>query len=104
MHEAFLVKLSPFMLESLANEFFDQAKIANARQIESEALRFVNRNLRLRVQALEEQMSQLSAEHVDLVKRVVNSKLSQEEMAEELVRYKMLYVAVLAHMLTPQLC
>lgn len=92
MHDAFRVKLSPHLLQTLANEFFDQAKAASAQQVEVEALRLVNRNLRLRVQALEEQMSQLSAEHVDLVKRVVTSKLSQEEMAEELVRYKVMYV------------
>ena len=28
---------------------------------------------------------------MDLVKRVVTEKLSQEEMAEELVRYKVMY-------------
>jgi len=51
----------------------------------------MNRNLRLRVQSLEEQLNHLSNEHVDLVKRVVTEKLSQEEMAEELVRYKVMY-------------
>ena len=51
----------------------------------------VNRNLRLKVQSLEEQLQHVSAEHVDLVKRVVLEKLSQEEMAEELVRYKVMY-------------
>ncbi|WFD42125.1 GTPase-activating protein [Malassezia psittaci] len=91
VHDAFAIKISPFTLDSLANEFYDQAKSANERTIEMEALRMVNRNLRLKVQSLEEQLNQVSSEHVDLVKRVVMSKLSQEEMAEELVRYKVMY-------------
>lgn len=91
VRDAFAVKISPYTLDSFANEFYDQAKSANERSVEMEALRMVNRNLRLKVQALEEQLSQVSTEHVDLVKRVVMSKLSQEEMAEELVRYKVMY-------------
>lgn len=91
VRDAFAVKISPYTLDSFANEFYDQAKSANERSVEMEALRMVNRNLRLKVRALEEQLSQVSAEHVDLVKRVVMSKLSQEEMAEELVRYKVMY-------------
>lgn len=91
VRDAFAIKISPFTLDTFANEFYDQAKSANERTIEMEALRMVNRNLRLKVQALEEQLHQVSSEHVDLVKRVVMSKLSQEEMAEELVRYKVMY-------------
>ncbi|WFC98041.1 GTPase-activating protein [Malassezia yamatoensis] len=94
VRDAFAIKISPFTLDSLANEFYDQAKSANERTIEMEALRMVNRNLRLKVQSLEEQLNQVSSEHVDLVKRVVMSKLSQEEMAEELVRYKVMYAEV----------
>ena len=73
------------------SRFHEQAKAASERQLESDALRLMNRNLRLRVQSLEEQLNHLSNEHVDLVKRVVTEKLSQEEMAEELVRYKVMY-------------
>ena len=79
------------MLESYANDFYEQAKAVNDRQIEMEALRTVNRNLRIKVQALEDQLNQLNTEHVNLIKRVVMEKLSQEEMAEELVRYKVMY-------------
>ena len=56
-----------------------------------DSLRLLNRNLRLRVQSLEEQLSHLNTEHVQLVKRVVTEKLSHEEIAEELVRYKIMY-------------
>jgi hypothetical protein len=95
--DAFRVRLSQHTLDTYANEFFEQARVANERQIELDALRMVNRNLRLKVQSLEEQLQHVSAEHVDLVKRVVLEKLSQEEMAEELVRYKVMYAeAVLA--------
>lgn len=91
VRDAFAVKISPHTLDTFANEFFDQAKSANERTIEMDALRMVNRNLRLKVQSLEEELNQVSSEHVDLIKRVVMSKLSQEEMAEELVRYKVMY-------------
>ncbi|WFD29681.1 GTPase-activating protein [Malassezia sp. CBS 17886] len=90
--DAFQVKISPHTLDTYANEFFEQVKSANERQVEMDALRVVNRNLQLKVQSLEEQLSHLSTEHVDLVKRVVMAKLSQEEMAEDLVRYKVMYV------------
>ena len=91
VRDAFQIKISQFTLDSYANEFYEQAKAASERQLESDALRLMNRNLRLRVQSLEEQLNHLSNEHVDLVKRVVTEKLSQEEMAEELVRYKVMY-------------
>lgn len=91
VNDAFQVKLSHHMLDTYATEFYDQAKAANERQMEMDALRMVNRQLRMRLQAVEDQLSQLNMEHVDLVKRVVMEKLSHDEMAEELVRYKMMY-------------
>ena len=91
VRDAFRVKIPQYMLESYANDFYEQAKAVNDRQIEMEALRTVNRNLRIKVQALEDQLNQLNTEHVNLIKRVVMEKLSQEEMAEELVRYKVMY-------------
>ncbi|KAL4401531.1 GTPase-activating protein [Malassezia pachydermatis] len=91
VRDAFKIKIPQYTLDAYANEFYDQAKQANERQVEMEALRLVNRNLQMRVQSLEEQLSHLNAEHVDLVKRVVMEKLSHDEMAEELVRYKMMY-------------
>ncbi|WFD35660.1 Oxysterol-binding protein 3 [Malassezia cuniculi] len=96
VHDAFQVKMPPFMLDAFASEFYEQVRATNERQIEMDALRMVNRNLRVKVQALEDQLNQLNAEHVDLVKRVVTSKLSQEEMAEELVRYKVITNTVIS--------
>ncbi|PKI83169.1 GTPase-activating protein [Malassezia vespertilionis] len=91
MHDAFQVKIVPHTLDSYANEFYEQSRALNEHKVEMEALRLVNRNLRLKVHALEEQLHQVNDEHVALVKRVVMSKLSQEDMAEELVRYKVMY-------------
>ena len=92
VHDAFQVKLPAFMLDAFAGEFYDHVRITNERQVEMDTLRLVNRNLRVKAQTLEEQLHQLNSEHVDLVKRVVTAKLSQEEMAEDLVRYKVMCV------------
>lgn len=89
--DAFQVKLTAFTLDAFASEFYEQVHTTSDSQIEMDTLRLVNRNLRVKVQALEEQLNHLNAEHVDLVKRVVTAKLLQEEMAEELVRYKVMY-------------
>lgn len=94
VRDAFAIKIAPHTLDSFATEFFDQAKANNEREIEMDALRLVNRNLRLKVQSLEEELHQNNSEHVDLVKRVVMAKLAQEEMADELVRYKVMYVPI----------
>ncbi len=49
------------------------------------------------MKALEEQLNSVNAEHVEMVKDVVMAKIAKEEMAEELVKYKMMYAeAVLA--------
>ncbi|CEH14149.1 related to gyp5-gtpase-activating protein [Ceraceosorus bombacis] len=91
VRDAFQVHITPLMLDQYAAEFEEQVKAANAHRREVEALRLVNRNLSAKVKALEEQLTQVNAEHVDLVKSVVMAKLAKEEMAEELVRYKMMY-------------
>lgn len=87
--EAYAVDISPFTLDGYAAEFDEQVKAANAHRREVEALRLVNRNLSSKVASLEEQLQQINAEHVDLVKQVVMSKIAREEMEEELIRYKM---------------
>ncbi|SJX63743.1 related to GYP5-GTPase-activating protein (GAP) [Sporisorium reilianum f. sp. reilianum] len=97
VRDAFAVKITPFLLDSFAAEFDVQVRAANAHRREVDALRLVNRNLAARVKALEDQLNSLNAEHVDMVKDVVMAKIAKEEMAEELVRYKMMYAeAVLA--------
>ncbi len=97
VRDAFTVKITPFILDTFAAEFDAQVRAANAHRRETEALRLVNRNLAARVKALETQLNSLNAEHVDMVKDVVMAKIAKEEMAEELVKYKMMYAeAVLA--------
>ncbi|TKY84570.1 hypothetical protein EX895_006472 [Sporisorium graminicola] len=97
VRDAFAVKITPFILDSFAAEFDVQVRAANAHRREVEALRLVNRNLAARVKALEEQLNSVNAEHVEMVKDVVMAKIAKEEMAEELVKYKMMYAeAVLA--------
>ncbi|CDS00347.1 hypothetical protein, partial [Sporisorium scitamineum] len=89
--------ITPFILDTFAAEFDVQVRAANAHRREVEALRLVNRNLAARVKALEEQLNSVNAEHVEMVKDVVMAKIAKEEMAEELVKYKMMYAeAVLA--------
>lgn len=97
VRDAFEVKITPFILDTYAAEFDVQVRAANAHRREVEALRLVNRNLASRVKALEEQLNSVNAEHVEMVKDVVMAKIAKEEMAEELVKYKMMYAeAVLA--------
>ncbi|KAJ9479987.1 Rab-GAP TBC domain-containing protein [Pseudozyma hubeiensis] len=97
VRDAFEVRITPFQLDTYAGEFDTQVRAANAHRREVEALRLVNRNLSARVKALEDQLTSLNAEHVDMVKDVVMAKIAKEEMAEELVKYKMMYAeAVLA--------
>ncbi|KAN0060790.1 GTPase-activating protein [Thecaphora frezii] len=91
VRDAFQIKITPFMLDSYASEFDEQVRAANAHRREVEALRLVNRNLAARVKALEDQLNSVNKEHVDLVKSVVMAKIAKEEMAEELVKYKMMY-------------
>lgn len=90
VRDAFQIKITPFMLDAYAAEFDEQVRAANAHRREVEALRLVNRNLAARVKSLEEQLNSVNAEHVDLVKSVVMAKIAKEEMAEELVKYKMM--------------
>ncbi|SPO27637.1 related to GYP5 - GTPase-activating protein (GAP) [Ustilago trichophora] len=97
VRDAFDIKITPFILDTYAGEFDVQVRAANAHRREVEALRLVNRNLAARVKALEEQLNSVNAEHVEMVKDVVMAKIAKEEMAEELVKYKMMYAeAVLA--------
>ncbi|PWN49932.1 RabGAP/TBC [Violaceomyces palustris] len=89
--DAFQIKITPYMLDTYASEFDEQIRAANAHRREVDALRLVNRNLAAKVKSLEEQLGAVNAEHVDLVKQVVMAKIAKEEMAEELVRYKVMY-------------
>lgn len=91
VRDAFQFKITPFMLDSYASDFAEQVRVANAHRREIETLKVENRSLQIRVKSLEDQLGAVQQEHVDLVKNVVMSKLAKEEMAEELMRYKMMY-------------
>lgn len=91
VRDAFEFKITPFMLDSYASDFAEQVRAATAHRREIETLKIENRSLQIRVKSLEDQLGAVQQEHVDLVKNVVMSKLAKEEMAEELMRYKMMY-------------
>ncbi|PWN31737.1 TBC-domain-containing protein [Meira miltonrushii] len=91
VRDAFQFKITPFMLDSYASDFAEQVRAATAHRREIETLKVENRSLQIRVKSLEDQLGAVQQEHVDLVKNVVMSKLAKEEMAEELMRYKMMY-------------
>ncbi|MCO5599918.1 hypothetical protein L7F22_054025 [Adiantum nelumboides] len=91
VRDAFQFKITPFMLDSYASDFAEQVRVATAHRREIESLKVENRSLQIRVKSLEDQLGAVQQEHVDLVKNVVMSKLAKEEMAEELMRYKMMY-------------
>lgn len=91
VRDAFQFKITPFMLDSYASDFAEQVRVATAHRREIETLKIENRSLQIRVKSLEDQLGAVQQEHVDLVKNVVMSKLAKEEMAEELMRYKMMY-------------
>lgn len=62
------MRITPFQLDTYAAEFEEQVKAANAHRREVEALRLVNRNLAARVKSLEDELTSINAEHVELVK------------------------------------
>ncbi|KDN52516.1 RabGAP/TBC [Tilletiaria anomala UBC 951] len=98
VQDAFQIRVMSYNLDQYASEFEEQVRAANAHRREVEALRLVNRNLAAKVKELEENAAAQSAEHVELVKQVVMANLAKDEMAEELVKYKVMYAeAVLSN-------
>lgn len=83
VREAFEMQITPFMLDSFANDFAEQVRVATSHRREIDALKIQNKNLQAKVKSLEDQMGAVQQEHVDLVKSVVMAKLAKEEMAEE---------------------
>ncbi|CAE6510511.1 unnamed protein product [Rhizoctonia solani] len=82
---------TPFMLDSYAGEYQAKIKAENAHQEEMDALRTINRNLSQHVKQLEASLAQINTEHCALVKQLVMSKLEQEELEGQLVKFKILY-------------
>ncbi|KAF8712342.1 RabGAP TBC, partial [Rhizoctonia solani] len=86
---------TPFMLDSYAGEYQAKVKAENAHQEEMDALRAINRNLSQHVKQLEASLAQINTEHCALVKQLVMSKLEQEELEGELVKFKILYAELM---------
>ncbi|QRV94238.1 GTPase-activating protein GYP5 [Ceratobasidium sp. AG-Ba] len=97
VQDAFAIsrKFSPFMLDSYASEYQAKIKAEHAHQEEMDQLRTINRNLSQHVKKLEASLAQINSEHCALVKQLVMSKLEQEELEGELVKFKVLYAELM---------
>lgn len=97
VQDAFAIsrKFSPFMLDSYASEWQAKIKAEHAHQEEMDQLRTINRNLSQHVKKLEASLAQINSEHCALVKQLVMSKLEQEELEGELVKFKVLYAELM---------
>ncbi|KAG6911149.1 hypothetical protein DXG01_003889 [Tephrocybe rancida] len=91
VQDAVALHITPFMLDSYRHEYEDQLRETNKHMTEMDELRTTNRSLSSQVKSLENSLAQLNTEHVDLLNELVKSRLRNEEMEEELVRYKLLY-------------
>ncbi|KAH7888682.1 rab-GTPase-TBC domain-containing protein [Phlebopus sp. FC_14] len=91
VQDAISLKITPFMLDTYAHEYNDMVKAREAHAIEMDILRNANRALTAKVKELDTNLAQLNAEHVEVLNQLVMARLRNEEMEEELVRYKLLY-------------
>ncbi|KAG2126289.1 rab-GTPase-TBC domain-containing protein [Suillus clintonianus] len=89
--DAISMKITPFMLDAYAHEYEDFVRARDAHAIEIDTLRNSNRSLSAQVKELDTNMAQLNAEHVEILNQLVMARLRNEELEEELVRYKLLY-------------
>ncbi|PFH51496.1 hypothetical protein AMATHDRAFT_58886 [Amanita thiersii Skay4041] len=85
------IQITPFMLDSYRHEYEDIVRETNKHAIEMDGLRNSNRALSVQVKKLETSLAQLNTEHVQVLNELVKQRLRNEEMEEELVRYKFLY-------------
>lgn len=91
VQDAVSLRITPFMLDSYAHEYEDVVRTREAHAIEMDSLRSTNRTLSSQVQNLESSLSQLNTEHCDILNELVRSRLRNEELEHELVKYKLLY-------------
>ncbi|KAG1790581.1 rab-GTPase-TBC domain-containing protein [Suillus plorans] len=89
--DAISVKITPFMLDAYSHEYEDHVRTRDAHAIEIDKLRNTNRSLSAQVKELDTNMAQLNAEHVEILNQLVMARLRNEELEEELVKYKLLY-------------
>ncbi|KAH7916576.1 rab-GTPase-TBC domain-containing protein [Hygrophoropsis aurantiaca] len=91
VQDAISLKITPFMLDAYAHEYEDLVRARDAHAIEIDTLRNSNRSLSAQVKKLDSSLAQLNGEHVEVLNQLVMARLRNEEMEEELVRYKLLY-------------
>ncbi|KAG1777720.1 rab-GTPase-TBC domain-containing protein [Suillus placidus] len=89
--DAISMKITPFMLDAYSHEYEDLVRTRDAHAIEIDTLRNNNRSLSAQVKELDTNMAQLNAEHVEILNQLVMARLRNEELEEELVKYKLLY-------------
>ncbi|KAH0827877.1 hypothetical protein J3R83DRAFT_3504 [Lanmaoa asiatica] len=91
VQDAVSLRITAFMLDAYAHEYADLVRAREAHAVEMDTLRNSNRVLAAKVKELDASLAQLSADHVDVLNQLVMARLRNEEMEEELVRYKLLY-------------
>jgi len=79
------------MLDTYRHEYEDRVRETNKHAVEMDQLRNSNRILSASVKSLEASLAQLNAEHVQVLNELVQSRLRNEELEGELVKYKLLY-------------
>ncbi|KAG2129828.1 rab-GTPase-TBC domain-containing protein [Suillus bovinus] len=89
--DAISVKITPFMLDTYSHEYENLVRTRDAHAIEIDRLRNNNRTLSAQLKELDANMAQLNADHVEILNQLVMSRLRNEELEEELVKYKLLY-------------
>jgi hypothetical protein len=90
VQDAVSLRITPFMLDSYAREYEELIRLRDAHNLEVDALRNSNRNLLSQVKTLEDSLALLNTEHVEILNELVKSRLRNEEIESELVRYKLL--------------
>jgi len=91
VQDAISLRITPFMLDSYSHEYEDLVRETNKHALQIDELRNSNRILSAQVKNLEASLAQLSTEHVEVLNELVMSRLRNEEIEEQLVRYKLLY-------------
>ncbi|KAF7376169.1 GTPase-activating protein GYP5 [Mycena sanguinolenta] len=91
VQDAVSLRITPFMLDAYAREYEERVRETNKHALEVDELRNSNRVLSASVKTLEKSLAQLNDEHVHVLNELVKSRLRNEELEGELVRYKLLY-------------
>jgi hypothetical protein len=89
--DATSLRITPFMLDCYRHEYEDIVRETNKHAVLIDELRSSNRALSNQAKNLENSLAQLNVEHVEILNELVKQRLKNEEMEEELVRYKLLY-------------